>query len=367
MTEVEQSYWEQILYEQSFDLIVVGAGITGLSASYFFKQAYPDAKVLVVDRGIFPIGASTRNAGFACIGSVAEHLADLEIESEEKLRNRIRQRYKGLLLLREVLGEEHIGYEDSGGCELFADRNEFVTAREQIPRFNKWMEELMGEDEVYRSGTYLGHPCIYNRLEGMLHPGKLIKRLYQLNVNAGVEIRWQSEVSKLDTGQNQIELAQGLNLQADRMIIATNAFTKTLLPNKEIKPGRGYVFVTNELALMEWKGTFHYNKGYVYFRNVGEQRILIGGGRNIDLEQETTDQFGVNSSVKEYLINFANELLELPEGWQIEQEWSGIMGFTKSKSPIFERIGKNCLVAAGLSGMGVALGMQLGKKASEDI
>ena len=66
----------------------------------------------MIDRGFYPIGASTRNAGFACIGSVGELMADLEIEIEEVVKQRIQDRYHGLLLLREVLGDDNIDYSD---------------------------------------------------------------------------------------------------------------------------------------------------------------------------------------------------------------------------------------------------------------
>ncbi len=362
-----QSFWEAELYNQTYDLIVIGAGLTGQSTAYFFKKEYPDAEVLVLDQGYFPIGASTRNAGFACIGTVGELIADLEIDSEAQLKERIKNRYEGLLLLRETLGDKAIEYEDTGGWEIFPDSNELLKIKDQIPKFNSWMEELIGEKELYELGTYLGIPSIYNRCEGMLHPGKMIKKLYKMNRDLGVEFRWNTPISKLEPESCSAIVNDEVSFRGDRMVVATNAFTNQLLPDQIIKPGRGYVFITNEIDLMEWKGTFHYNKGYVYFRNLGEQRILLGGGRNVDSESEETSEFGINTSIKEYLIHFANEILELPHYWEIEQEWSGIMGFTESKSPVFEMIDKNFLVAAGLSGMGVALGMQLGKKAANAV
>tara|TARA_R110002124_G_scaffold280490_2_gene453790 strand:- start:28581 stop:29684 length:1104 start_codon:yes stop_codon:yes gene_type:complete len=364
MNQPNRSFWEDELYNQNYDLIVVGAGLTGLSSAYFFKQDYPDAKILVLDRGFYPIGASTRNAGFACIGSVGELIADLEIESESVVKQRIKDRYEGLLLLRETLGDENIDYEPEGGWEIFTDSDEFIKLREYVPKLNAWMEELIGEKEVFEISTYLGIPAFFNRVEGMLHPGKMIKTLLNKCIQSGIEFRWNSEVSKLNTDLNEVALMNNHTFESDKLIVATNAFTQKILPEKKIKPGRGYVFVTNEIATMEWKGTFHYNKGYVYFRNISEDRILIGGGRDVAYEEESTSEFGVNNSIKEYLIHFANEVMELPKGWEIEQEWSGIMGFTESKSYLLEEIGEHCLLAAGLSGMGVALGMNLGKKAA---
>ena len=364
---INKSYWESVLYDVSYDLIVVGGGLTGQSTAYFFKKNNPSAKVLVVERGFFPIGASTRNAGFACIGTIGEHIADLEIDTEESLKDRIKSRYDGLLLLRETLGDEAIEYDESGGHELFVNKIEFDKVAPHIEKFNGWMEDIIGVKNWYEAVMYQGNPSIRIRKEGMLHPGKMMKRLCELNYTIGVEIRWNTPIKKVDIENNVVTVADDVQLHSHKLVLATNAFTQNLLPEKVIKPGRGYVFVTSEIDDLPWKGTFHFNKGYVYFRNLGEKRILIGGGRNVDYKTEETSEFGINSSIKEYLFNFVNDVLKLPQDWKIDQEWSGIMGFTDSKSPMVERINDNSLLIAGLSGMGVALGMQLGKKAANQL
>lgn len=359
-----QSYWEAELYNQSYDLIVVGGGLTGQSTALFFKRENPNAKVLILDRGVFPIGASTRNAGFACIGTVGEHLADLEIDSEAQLKERIKNRFEGLQLLKSTLGEEAIDYQETGGWEIIPEKEKFEKLSGHIDRFNGWMEDLIGQENLYEAGSYNGFPAIFNRCEGMLHPGKMIKRLQELNLELGVEYRWNTPVKRIDQAEGKVIVDELISFESERIVIATNAFTNELIPDKIIKPGRGYVLVTNELESLDWKGTFHYDKGYVYFRNLGENRLLLGGARNFDPEGEETSEFGINIHVKDFLLYFAEEMLRLPKGWKVEQEWSGIMGFTESKSAIFEKVSDHCLVAAGLSGMGVALGMQLGKKAA---
>ncbi|HBQ61503.1 MAG TPA: FAD-dependent oxidoreductase, partial [Balneolaceae bacterium] len=62
MIQAERSFWESELYERTYDLIVIGGGLTGQSTAHFFKKKNPKASVMVLDRGFFPIGASTRNA-----------------------------------------------------------------------------------------------------------------------------------------------------------------------------------------------------------------------------------------------------------------------------------------------------------------
>lgn len=361
-TNFQFSYWDKETFLKKHDLIVIGAGIVGLSSALFYKRRHSDAKVLVLDKGFIPKGASTRNAGFACVGSITEYMADLEKESEEGIKDRIKNRYEGLNLLKETLGEQAIGYEPCGGYELFTDRQKFEEAAGSIPKFNSWMESLIGEKNVYSTGTLNGYRVIHNRLEGALHPGKMMQRLMDLVQLENIEIKWNAEVRRADS-DGSVNLGKGILLHADNVLIAANGFVKKLLPDISISPGRGYVFVTNALNSMPWKGTFHYDRGYIYFRNIGN-RLLMGGARNIATVQEATDQFGINEMIKDHLIQFSNEVLKLHDGWQIDVEWSGIMGFTDSKTPVLKKLDEHRHVAAGLSGMGVAIGTKIGKMAA---
>ncbi|MFP8487659.1 NAD(P)/FAD-dependent oxidoreductase [Gracilimonas sp. Q87] len=367
MIKAERSFWEKVLYDQKYDLIVIGAGLTGQSVSYFFKKKHPNKKVLVLDRGFFPIGASTRNAGFACFGSPTEHMADLKIEEESRIIDRIRKRFDGLQLLRYTLGDDNIDYREPGAYEIFTDVGIYDKAAEQLPIFNRWLKEAAGVDNVYQKTTHNGFKAIGIKHEGCLHPGKMMRTLYRKNMRLGVEFRWQAKVEKLDTASRSILLDNGIELHSENIVIATNSFTSKLLSDIEIKPGRGFVFVTKPIFDLKWTGTYHFDAGYYYFRGVDNNRFLLGGARSYDIDVETTTEFGTNERIKNHLLKFANSVLKLPAGWEIDTEWSGIMGFTPTKSPILKSISDGVLLVAGLSGMGIALGMQLGKEAVEEL
>lgn len=354
------SFWEKDSFLKSYDLIVIGAGIVGLSSALFYKQSNVQARVLVLDKGFMPEGASSRNAGFACIGSVTEHLQDLQKESEQNIKNRIIQRYAGLKLLRQTLGDETIGYKHCGGYELFTSDKKFEQAIAGIKRLNKWMHDLLNENEVYKTTHFEGYSAIYNRVEGALHPGKMMQALIKKVLQADIEIKWNTLVREL--AEKTVVLENRVELQAAQILIATNGFTTGLMPEIKIKPARGLVLVTQEWENMPWKGTFHYDSGYVYFRNIGN-RLLIGGFRNMALDEEGTDQFGINETVKIKLLQFSKDILKLPKSCIIEYEWSGIMGFTDTKTPIVKRLDKHKVVAAGLSGMGIAIGMKVAENA----
>jgi glycine/D-amino acid oxidase-like deaminating enzyme len=245
-----------------------------------------------------------------------------------------------------------------GGHELFTDTQQFDLCAQAVARFNSWMEEIAGEKEVYKTDTVNGYPVICNQLEGYLHSGKLMKWLHTQIHEAGIEIRWGSRVKSVRSGV--VGLENDIQLHAKTIILATNGFSKEIEHHAPITPARGYILLTNELDDMPWKGTWHYDKGFVYFRNIGN-RLLLGGARNVDVTTEETTDDSVNPLIKAHLIQFLMETLKL-KGWAVEQEWTGIMGFGPNKTPTCLEIKPGVWLAGGLSGMGVALGMQFGKE-----
>ncbi|MEX0822825.1 MAG: FAD-dependent oxidoreductase [Balneolaceae bacterium] len=352
------SFWEREEWLKAIDLVIVGAGIVGSSAALFYKEKYPDHEVLIVDKGLLPEGASTRNAGFACIGSITEHLSDMEAAGKETVLGRIERRWRGLNLLKERMGELEIGYEHTGGTEVFTNPQNFEEAESHIGEMNKHLKDRIGEKDVYSAGHFQGYRVIFNRLEGAINSGKLIKNLHRRCAEKGVQFWWNMNVQSVSS--NSVKLSDELELTPGRILLATNGFTSRLR-DVAVKPARGYVFVTEAIPGLQWKGTFHYNSGYVYFRNIGD-RLLMGGARDVAKESENTDQFGTNPEIKKWLIDFTNNVVKLPSGWKIDTEWSGIMGFTEDKEPVIQQLEPGVWVAAGLSGMGIAVGTEVARE-----
>lgn len=351
------SFWEREEWLKTVDLLIIGGGIVGASTALFYRQKHPDADILIVDKGFVPEGASTRNAGFACIGSISEHLADMDIAGEETVFKRMERRWRGLNLLKQTLGEEAMGYEHCGGYEIFTDEAAFEQCRDQMGYINRRLQEQLGLDEVYKSRIYEGYPAIYNRVEGAINSGKMMRALYKQLAAVGVRTWWNCTVKKAESGR--VVLGSGLEMHPGTVVAATNGFSARLL-EVPVTPARGFVMITRPVEKLKWRGTFNYNKGYVYFRNV-ENRLLIGGARDIAKEEEATDQFGANKKIRKWLTGFVDEVLKLPGGWEPEMEWSGIMGFTENKEPLAEQVHPGVWVAAGLSGMGIAVGMEVAR------
>src|SRR5258708_2420291 len=58
--------------KRNFDVVIVGAGLSGISTAYWLGQEDPSLKIAILEKGRLGYGASGRNAGFITCGSV-EH------------------------------------------------------------------------------------------------------------------------------------------------------------------------------------------------------------------------------------------------------------------------------------------------------
>ena len=75
------SYWENKTWLSNIDFVVVGSGIVGLNCALELRTKHPKSKIVVLEKGLIPYGASSRNAGFACFGSLSEIIDDLKFQT----------------------------------------------------------------------------------------------------------------------------------------------------------------------------------------------------------------------------------------------------------------------------------------------
>ena len=369
------SYWERTAFIDDADIIIIGSGIVGLSAALHLKKRQPDLKVLVLERGFLPTGASTKNAGFACFGTVSEQLAYLKSSSEDAVLRMVDYKWRGLRRLRENLGDENIDYHQHGGYELFMD-HETEKAENCIAQIDK-LNRLLGraissrgiysiaDDKIAGFGFNNVSRMIYNPFEGQIDTGKMMYTLLNKANNLGVLVLNNCSTERIEHDGGKISLitSQG-NFKARKVIVATNAFANQLFPELKVIPGRGQVLVTKPIKGLKLKGTYHFDEGYYYFRNING-RVLFGGGRNLDFKAEETWEFGQTELVKKTLINYLNEVILPGQNAEIDYWWSGIMGFGEDITPIVKQVEPNVFCAVRCNGMGVAMGSLVGEEVAE--
>jgi gamma-glutamylputrescine oxidase len=369
------SYWEKYLLAEAYDLLIIGSGIVGMTCAIHAKKCNPAARIAILERGFQPWGASTRNAGFACFGSLSEIFDDLMIMHEQAVLDLILERWNGLKLLQDLVKGYDIGLENNGGYEVFTDElfPLFDKCINSMPKINKMLYQHF-EQNVFTSDNSLingfgfkgVNQIIKNPFESQLHTGKLIAALCDITNKMNIEQLFGAQVNRwLETESSiNVQVNDNFELKTKKMVVATNGFVTELLPNLEVKPTRAQVLITDEIPSLKVKGCFHMDRGYYYFRNI-DNRILFGGARNIDLKNEYTLEAGTSELIQKDLEHRLKTIILPNSDPNISLRWSGTMGTGNSKAPIIEHVSNHVVAAVRLGGMGVAIGSLVGKRAAE--
>lgn len=364
------SIWEKNSF-LSYDVIIIGSGILGLSTACEIKERYPEKDILVLERGIFPTGASTKNAGFLCFGSLTEILADIAVKGEENAIKLVEKRWQGIRLLKQRISENKMGFHNYGGYELIDER--YQAAIERIDHVNSLLGGVIGENvfelknENIRNFGFDGKSVkslVFSPFESQIDTGLMMKTLINYAEFLGVQIINGAEVIDFRKSQVKVKhqyLDENVTFNSETAILCTNAFSGKLFPEINVKPGRGQVIVTKPINGLKLKGIFHYDEGYYYFRNYG-QRVIFGGGRNLDFAAEETAEFGLNKMITDDLISKLDNMILPGTSYEIEDMWSGIMGFTNDKLPEIKIVGSDVVAAICCNGMGIALSSYIAKE-----
>ncbi|WP_223607324.1 FAD-binding oxidoreductase [Chryseobacterium sp. OSA05B] len=366
------SIWELETFYRKRDIVIIGSGFSGLWTALSIKEKYPEKSVLIIERNTVPLGASTRNAGFACFGSLTEVIADSEKMGWEKTLELVKMRFEGLQKIRRYFKNSEIDFELNGGYEILNNDEPL----QQLDVVNEKLKQITGLDKTYvlkqekieEFGLGKSEFLIENPCEGSLHSGKLLQKLLDKCYELKVEFLFGTEVKNIDEHAEEINihLSEALSVKAEKMIYCTNAFSSKFLEKEEIIPARGQILLTEPIEDLKLRGTFHYDEGFYYFRNLGN-RILLGGGRNQDFKTEETTSFETTEFLQNHLEYFLREVILPDQDVKISLRWSGIMAMGSEKTPIVKQLSNRQFCAVRLSGMGVALAPKIGEMVTEMI
>ena len=360
------SYWENKTWLSNIDFVIVGSGIVGLNCALELRLKHPKSKIVVLEKGLVPYGASTRNAGFACFGSLTEILSDLDSHSSLEVYELIKKRVSGLRRLRNLLGDKQIKYKQLGGNEIFLE-NDTEKLHQSLAKMNEINDliEPLFNDKVFKLSRNTFNfkntldEIIFNKFEGQIDTGEMMDSLLNNVYKANIKVINNVSVENYeDLGSSVQVCTDQFSLSCNKLFIATNGFSEAIIQEKVV-PARAQVLITKPIKNLRAIGTFHLQQGYYYFRNI-DDRILLGGGRNLDFQAENTSQFGITDSIQSKLEQLLTDVI-LPEtNFEIDQRWSGIMGIGNKKTTITKQLSNNVYCGVRLGGMGVAIGTNIG-------
>ena len=235
------SVWEQSTYFAPKDVVIIGCGFVGLWTAYELINKNPKLNITILERGVIPSGASTRNAGFSCFGSVSELMYDVKLMGESNMLETVKMRYDGLQRIQNVFKKDEIDYDQWGGYELFEEGGDYDISKldEDIAYLNKLLAPVLKTPKlkgkylpIYTNETKqikkLGFQKInalsFSPFEGQLNAAKLVLALQKAVQSKGVQILFNTEVKKFTSHKKGVTIKTNLeaNLETKQLLICTN-------------------------------------------------------------------------------------------------------------------------------------------------
>jgi len=363
------SYWERKTWLNNIDFAVIGSGIVGLSCALSLRKNFPKSKIVIFEKGMLPSGSSTKNAGIICFGSLSEILNDLDIHSEAEVVSFVTSRVEGLQLLRKTIGDFQLNYFELGGHELFAIDNKsvFDECLYKMTYVNQLFKDVFKKDMFSVKENSFGFQNIHKQLifspfEGQIDTGKMMLALISKASKEEILVLNNAEIDSLSENMDGVSLRlnDSEEISVKKLFIATNSFAKQFL-KEDVAPTWTQVLVTKPIENLKVKGNFHLDKGYCFFRNI-DDRILFGGGYNLDFSPEETGKKGSISSIQYKLDELLSTIILPNIPFEIDSRWSGIRSVGKQKKPILKRISQHVYCGIRLGGMDIAMGSSIGKQ-----
>ncbi|MFT7073289.1 MAG: glycine/D-amino acid oxidase-like deaminating enzyme [Patiriisocius sp.] len=263
-------------------------------------------------------------------------------------------------------------YQENGSYEVFLEQDIvlFEKSVAKIDSINRLLHPIFEADIFEIVDDPFGfegihQKLIYNRFEGQIDTGKMMQALLKKAASNNIQIINNTQVIAIEDAGATVFLTiennnETYEIKAQNVCIATNGFAQQFL-NENVQPARAQVLITKPIKNLAIKGTFHLDQGYYYYRNIGD-RILFGGGRNLDFKTENTREMGLTAIVQQKLEALLNTVILPNTPFEVEARWSGIMGVGNQKKPIVKKVSKNIFCGVRLGGMGVAIGSSIGKQ-----
>ena len=358
------------------DAVVVGGGISGLSAAWWLGRLAPAGyRVVVVEAGHLAGRASGRNAGFLLTGS-AEPFVTLAAERgrDHALAVWHRSRENRELVRSELLDS---GLVDAAflpeGCWHAA-----LAGSDQEERLAASCEVLSAEgiDCEWRdaaavraaSGSERLGGAIFLARDGGLDPLLLCRGLA---ATGGFEVRTGSRVRAIEAdGERLRVVAEGGDLVAPRVVVATNAYAAELLPQLAgaWSPRRAQMLATGP-GERRLEGVWYMNEGHAYLRQLADGTLLLGGARNVAVDDEVGTLESPTARVQGALDDFLADAFPQLASRPVVHRWAGIMAFTDDGRP---RMGEvpglpGAYVAAGWNGHGMSFGFAAGRHLARQV
>lgn len=324
------------------DVAVVGGGIAGVAAAYWLARA--GARVILLEERELAAGASGRNAGFLLAGVAENFVAASRRYGEERAWRVWQVTLRNRDLVARVAREHAIGCDlaFNGSEQVACDDEEWDEVRESARRLVA-RGIAVALDERTRTA------CV--RDDGELHPVRFVRGLAAVAETLGTVIHEGTGVTRVERGG--VLRTGRATVRAGALVVCTNAHASRLVFAR-VRPVRGQMLATAPLARRTFARPAYACRGYRYWRQTLDGRVLVGGWRDTALDAEVGEEERVNDAVQRHLDSFLNE-----RGIDaaVTHRWSGIMGFSDDGLPYVGLVAGRIFCCGGFTGHGIGFAL----------
>ena len=355
------------------DVVIVGAGYTGLSAALTLARA--GRKVQVFDRLRPGEGASTRNGGIAS-GSVRPSYRKMVRKFGKARADAIQLEAKAAredlaaFVAREGIDCEFRLTGRFTGAAKASEYEELAREADLLRKELKIEAHAVPKPEQHRVlGTAFYHGGLLRHDIGGVQPAKLHQGMLRLALEAGALVHSETAVLGFisENGGYEVESARG-NVQAAHVIAGTNGYGDDFDPwlRRRLVPVRSRIIATaplsnNLMAELMPKGVMcaETRKLHYYYRPSPDGTRILFGGRDGTIAGEPD---WPTHSLRRALV----DIFPILDGVDITHSWYGNVAMNRDMIPrIFSREGVR--YAAGYCGSGVVWARWAGQKAAWQI
>jgi glycine/D-amino acid oxidase-like deaminating enzyme len=320
------------------DVAIVGAGIAGTATAYHLARA--GVKAVVLEARTVAEAASGRNAGFLLAGVAENFVAASRRYGKDRAMRIWRFTRHNQELVREIVARERIACDLAwnGSAQIAGDDDEWSEVRESA--------ELLGKEGVRVRTAPDERAAIYED-DGEFHPARYVRALAAAAVAAGARVYDGTQATAV--AKNEVRTARG-RVQAGAVVVCINAYSRHLVPLR-VRPVRGQMLATAPVGRTVFERPAYANRGYRYWRQRADGRLLVGGWRDIAADEEVGEEERTTPRIQEHLERFLHA--HCPEA-TVTHRWAGTMGFSHDALPYVGRLDDGVFVNGGFTGHGMA-------------
>ena len=327
------------------DVAIVGGGIAGVATAYHLARA--GVGTILLEARTIAEAASGRNAGFLLTGVAENFVAACRRYGEKNALRIWRFTKRNQALVRALVRENEIE------CDLAWNGSDQIAGDDE-----EWDEieasaERLGREDVRVRVIGSKRSAIYED-DGELHPVRYVRELARSAIAAGARIHEGSRARAVSSDEVEVGSAR---VRAGSVVLCTNAYTSQLAALR-VKPVRGQMLATAPLARRVFERPAYANRGYRYWRQRADGRVLVGGWRDTAADEEIGEEERTTTRIQDQLDGFLRE--HAPDAL-VTHRWAGTMGFSHDALPYVGRMANGVYVNAGFTGHGMAFATATGE------